>query len=128
MHASRFRQALHSHFDRIDKGSGLEAKRVAHTFSPGVTKTPIFGNISASFLWEGPTLWILKATTAPATDVSQSAATAVWLAGTPENEVVGVGHSGCYWLRIARGLSSANMMSREYPRAVVTKMGGRLWD
>ncbi len=60
--------------------------------------------------------------------MSQSAATAVWLAGIPENEVVGVEHGGCYWLRMARRLSSANMTSQEYPRAVVAKVGGGLWD
>ena len=106
-----FAKLLQSHFDRLDKGSGLEARRVAHAFSPGFTKTPIFGNISATSLWEDPTFWILKAMTALATDVSQGGATAVWLAGTLEDEVVGVGHGGCYWLRMARRLSSADMMS-----------------
>ena len=107
-----FAKLLQSHFDRIDKDSGNQARRVAHAFSPGFTKTPIFEHVSATSLWEDPTFWILKATTALATNVSQGAATAVWLAGTLEDEVVGVGHGGGYWLRMARRLSNADMMSQ----------------
>ncbi len=107
-----FAKLLQSRFDRIDEGSGHEARRIAHAFSPGFTKTPIFEHISAKSLWEDPTFWILKATTALATDVSQGAATAIWLAGTQTNEVVGVGHGGSYWLRMVRRLSSADMMSQ----------------
>ena len=107
-----FAKLLQSHFDRIDKDSGNQARRVAHAFSPGFTMTPIFEHVSAKSLWEDPTFWILKATTALATNVSQGAATAVWLAGTMENEVVDVGHGGGYWLRMTRRLSNADMMSQ----------------
>ena len=105
-----FAKLLQSHFDRVDRDSGHQARRVAHAFSPGFTKTPIFDHILAKSPWEDPTFWILKATTAFATDVSQGAATAVWLAGTQENEVVGVGHGGDHWLRMTRRLSTADMM------------------
>lgn len=107
-----FAKLLQSHFDRIDKDSSHQARRVAHAFSPGFTKTPIFDHVSAMSMLETPLFWILKATTALATDVSQGAATAVWLGSTQENEVVGVGHGGSYWLRMARRLSSADMMSQ----------------
>ena len=66
-----FAKLLQSHFDRIDKDSGLEARRVARAFSPGFTKTLSLGNIAVSFLWEDPTSWILKATTASAIDVTR---------------------------------------------------------
>ena len=108
-----FTKLLQSHFDRIAQDSGHQAGRVAHAFSPGFTKTPIFEHVSASSLGEDPLMWILKATTAFATDVSQGAATAVWLAGTSENEVVDVGHGGGYWLRMTRRLSNADMMSQD---------------
>ena len=107
-----FAKLLQSRFDRMHTGSSHETRRVAHAFSPGFTKTAIFGKVLAKYPWEDPTFWILKATIALATDVSQGAATAVWLAGTQDNEVVGVGHGGSYWLRMARRLSSADMMTQ----------------
>ena len=78
-----FAKLLPSHFDRIDKDQGLEARKVARAFLPGFTKTLSLGNISVSFLWEDPAFWILRATTDSATDVTQGAATAVCLVGTP---------------------------------------------
>ena len=107
-----FAKLRQSHFGRIDKDSGHQARRVAHSFSPGFVKTPIFEQVWVKSLWEAPILWILKATTALATDVSQGAATAVWLAGTQEDEVVGVGHGGGYWLLMIRHLSTADMMNQ----------------
>lgn len=107
-----FARLLQSHFDRTDQDSGHQARRVAHAFSPGFVKTPIFEQVWAKSLWEDPIFWILKATSAHAVDVSQGAATAVWLAGTQEDEVVGVGHGGGYWLRMTRRLSTADTMNQ----------------
>lgn len=51
-----------------------------------------------------------SSTNASATEVAQGAATAVWLVGILEIEVVGVGYGQYYWVCMARHLSSADMM------------------
>ena len=107
-----FAKLLQSHFDRKVQDSSHQARRIAHAFSPGFTKTPIFDRVSATSMLETPVFWFLKATTALATDVSQGAATAVWLGSTQEDEVVGPGHGGGYWLRMTRRLSIADMKSQ----------------
>ena len=94
-----FEKLLQSHFDTIDKASGLEARRVAHAFSPGFTKTLNLENLSVAFLWEDPTIWLRKATTASVIDVTLGAGEAVCLVGAPEIEVLVVGY-GAYFLPV----------------------------
>ena len=103
MHATRFREAPQQSPRPHCKGFSLKAKRVVHAFSPGLTKTLSLGNISVRFLWEYLTFWVLKATTASVTAVTLGAAEAD---GIPEIEGLGAEYGGCYWLRMARLLSS----------------------
>ena len=48
-----------------------------------------------------------------AVDVSQGAATGVWLACTNDEAVGGQGMGGGYWYRMTRRLSNIDMMTKE---------------
>jgi NAD(P)-dependent dehydrogenase (short-subunit alcohol dehydrogenase family) len=108
-----FARLLQDHFDRKANEAGKQNRRVAHAFSPGFTHTPIFAKTTVKTIWDDPLFWILTVTTFLATDVSQGAATGVWLASTQDRDVVGRGMGGGYWDRMTRRLSSVDMMSKE---------------
>ena len=93
-----FAKLLQGHFDRKAAEAGVETRRVAHAFSPGLTLTPMTAKITVSAL---------------AVDVSQGAATGVWLANTDDEGVTGKGMGGGYWDRMTRRVSSVDMMSKE---------------
>ncbi|KAK3179429.1 hypothetical protein OEA41_005551 [Lepraria neglecta] len=108
-----FTKLLQDHIDRKAKEAGNKPKRIVHAFAPGFTMTPIFGKYTVKNFWDDPPFWILTVTTFLATDVSQGAATAVWLASTQDDVVVGEGNGGGYWDRITRRLSSVDMMDQD---------------
>ena len=107
-----FANLLQSHFDRAARQSGKHQRRIAHAFDPGFTLTPFFTKFSASSMWQDPLYWILRSTTALALDVSQGAATAVWLAGTQDKTVVGAGNGGACWLRMSRQVSKIDLLDQ----------------
>lgn len=93
-----FAKMLQNHLDRKAAEAGAENRRAVHAFSPGLTFTPMAAKIMVSAL---------------AVDVSQGAATGVWLASTDDEEVIGKGMGGGYWDRMTRRVSSVDMMSEE---------------
>ena len=108
-----FAKLLQSHFDRKATEAGLPGRRIAHAFSPGYTATPIFGQLAETGFFSDPTFWLLKMTnTVLATDVSQGAATGVYLACSNDEAVVGEGAGGAYWDRMTRRISNIDMMSK----------------
>lgn len=93
-----FARLLQNHFYRKAAEAGVKNRRVAHAFSPGLTFTPMTAEIRESVL---------------ALDVSQGAATGVWLASTEDEMVVGNGMGGGYWDRMTRRVSNVDMMSKD---------------
>lgn len=93
-----FARLLQNHFYRKAAEAGVKNRRVAHAFSPGLTFTPMTAEIRESVL---------------ALDVSQGAATGVWLASTEDEVVVGDGMGGGYWDRMTRRVSNVDMMSKD---------------
>lgn len=71
-----FAKLLQSHFDCIDKDSGLEARRVAHAFSPGFTKTLILEIFRQVFVG-GSCILDPQSDDLSASDMIQRTATAV---------------------------------------------------
>lgn len=108
-----FAKLLQKRWDAGAKVSGRLNNRVAHAFSPGFTMTPIFGKMTAQAFWNDPLYCVLKASTVLATDVSQGAATAVWLATTDDEAVVGQGAGGSFWEWMTRRLTKVDFMSLE---------------
>lgn len=101
-------------------GGPVHKRRVAHAFTPGFTRTPIFARTTTSTWKEDPGFMFLKVTEGVlATEVEQGGATGLWLAGTEDAEVVRQGKGGRYWERMGA------------KRCCVEKMGeeglGRLW-
>lgn len=108
-----FAKLLQSRWDAEAKGDGRVNARAVHAFSPGFTMTPIFGKITPLTVWKDPIYWFLRTMTILATDVSQGAATAVWLATTDDEAVVGEGMGGRYWERMTRRLTRVDFMGTE---------------
>lgn len=109
-----FAKLLQNHFDRKAAEADLQSRKIAHAFSPGFTLTPIFGKITETNFFADPIWWLLKMTnTVLAVDVSQGAATGVWLACTNDEAVGGQGMGGGYWYRMTRRLSNIDMMTKE---------------
>ena len=109
-----FAKLVQSHFDRKAAEAGLASRRIAHAFSPGFTATPIFGQLTETGFFADPPFWLLKMTnTVLATDVSQGAATGVYLACSDDEAVVGKGAGGGYWDRMTRRISNIDMMSKD---------------
>ena len=109
-----FAKLLQSHFDRKAAEAGLPSRRIAHAFSPGYTATPIFGQLAETGFFADPAFWVLKMTnTVLATDVSQGAATGVYLACSNDEAVVGEGAGGGYWHRMTRRISNIDMMNKD---------------
>ena len=108
-----FAKLLQSRWDAAAKVSGRENERVAHAFSPGFTSTPALARLK-TFRVEGKFVFrVLCAATALATDVSQGAATGVWLATTQDEAVVGEGMGGGYWERMTRRATTVDLMGTE---------------
>lgn len=108
-----FAKLLQSRWDAGAKEKGRVNKRAVHAFSPGFTMTPIFGKITPLAIWKDPLYWFLRTMTVLATDVSQGAATALWLATTNDEAVVGEGMGGRFWERMTRRLTRVDFMSTE---------------
>ena len=109
-----FAKLLQERWDRIASSEGRIATRTAHAFTTGFTSTPIFDKITTKQAKEAPFYWWLQVSyTWLAINVSQGAATGVWLATTDDEEVVGPGSGGRYWERMSRRVSTANILPRE---------------
>ncbi len=109
-----FAKLLQDRFDRKAAQTGMKSRRIAHAFSPGFTLTPIFSKSPNKRFLEDPVFWALRLTnTTLAVDVSQGAATGVWLACTNDEAVIGEGMGGRYWDRMTRRVSKVDMMSKE---------------
>lgn len=110
-----FAKLLQRHFDRKAAEAGLQNhRRFVHAFSPGFTFTPIFGKIQENGFFDDPVFWLMRMTnTMVAIDVSQGAATGMYLACSDDEGVVGNGAGGAYWDRMSRRISKIDMMSRD---------------
>lgn len=104
---------LQLRFERQAAASGTQNRKIAHSFSPGYTVTPIFGKLELKSFWADPEFAFLKACTWLATPVSEGAATGSWLASTNEQQVIGPGKGGRYWDRCVRRKSAADMLDED---------------
>ena len=108
-----FAKLLQSRWDAAAEVSGRENERVAHAFSPGFTSTPALPRLKTLRVEGKFAFRVLCAATALATDVSQGAATGVWLATTRDEAVVGEGMGGGYWERMTRRATTVDLMGTE---------------
>lgn len=110
-----FAKLLQNRFDRKAAEAGIQSRRIVHAFHPGFVLTPVFDKIPKKVFLEDPLHWILRNSglRALAVDVTQGAATGVWLAGTNDSTVVGEGMGGGYWDRMTRRVSNVDMMDKE---------------
>lgn len=109
-----FAKLLQRHFDRKAVEAGLQNRRVVHAFSPGLTFTPIFGKIQENGFFDDPVFWLMRMTnTVVAVDVSQGAATGMYLACSDDEAVVGKAAGGFYWDRMTRRKSNIDIMSKD---------------
>lgn len=112
-----FAALLQNRFDRSAAAAGTgptEGRRIAHAFNPGFVRTDIFDKAGDFTFFAEPYYWLLKRIMpVVAVDAGQGAATAVWLACTEKESVVGEGRGGGYWDRMTRRLSSVDMMRKE---------------
>ena len=108
-----FAKLLQHRWDAAAKASGTKHRRNVHAFSPGYTMTPIIATLAPRSLWQDLLFWLLSVTPYLATDVSQGAATAVWLAVTKDEAVIGEGMGGGYWDRMTRRWAKAHLFSAE---------------
>ena len=105
-----FVKLLQNHIDRKAAEAGTQNRRLVFASSPGFTQTPIFAKGRRTGFSENLVAWLSAIV---AVDVSQGAATSVWLACTNDDAVVGGGMGGGYWDRMTRTVSSIDMMSKE---------------
>ncbi|ETN40002.1 uncharacterized protein HMPREF1541_04277 [Cyphellophora europaea CBS 101466] len=109
-----FARLLQRRFDGVMGKGGKIADgtgRVVHVFSPGFTRTAIFGKIEGTSWAKDPMFKSLVATEGLfATEVQQGAATGLFLCGSQEEQVVGIGRGGAYWERMERRTGSANLL------------------
>ena len=112
-----FAALLQKRFDRLSTAAGIlpiEGRRTAHAFNPGFVRTGLFETAGEITFFTEPYYWLLKKLMPlVAIEASQGAATAVWLATTNNENVVGEGRGGGYWDRMTRRLSSVDMMRKE---------------
>lgn len=108
-----FAKLLQSRWEAAAKVSGRENERVAHAFSPGFTSTPAVPRLKTMRIQGKLAFRILCVATALATDISQGAATGVWLATTRDEAVVGKGMDGGYWERMTRRATKVDLMGTE---------------
>ena len=109
-----FTKLLQRYLDSEALAAGHQNRRAVHAFTPGYTRTPIFDKITMKGIREDLLFHILKASTVLATDVSQGAATGLWLGTTEDEAVAGKGNGGGYWDRMTRRISKADLMSPEF--------------
>ena len=109
-----FAKLLQGYFDRKAAEAGIQTRRIVHAFAPGFTITPIYDKCESPGFLVDPLFWLLKATyTVLAIDVSQGAATGVYLACSDDEAVVGADGGGAYWDRMTRRISKIDMMSKD---------------
>ena len=108
-----FAKLLQSRWDAAAKVGGRENERIAHAFSPGFTSTPALPRLKDLRIEGKFAFRVLCAATALATDVSQGAATGVWLATTRDEAVVGEKMGGGYWERMTRRATRVDLMDTE---------------
>lgn len=116
-----FAKLLQRRWDAVAKASGRTNKRVVHAFNPGFTMTPGLEKATSYSIWtmtplevwENRLVLALRATMALATDVSEGAATGVWLATTKDKRVAGEGMGGGYWERMTKRAATVDLMSSE---------------
>ena len=111
---------LQSRWDAVVNDDTADTKRrVAHSFSPGLTATPILGKMGVQKLDQPLFAIVVQALTVCATDVREGAATGSWLAFSNDQEVIGRGKGGRFWERCVPRMSTADLMSEE--------LLGKLW-
>ena len=111
-----FATLLQDHFDRqAASAPDTKVRRTAHAFNPGFVATPFLDKLeSKPGFFQDPVFWFLDRSIAVlGVDAGQGAATAVWLAGTEDEEVVGKGCGGGYWDRMGRRVSGVDVMGKE---------------
>ena len=108
-----FAKLLQEQLDSRALAAGKHDRRIVHSFTPGYTKTAIFEKTIGKSFRQDLLYRVLKGATALATDVSQGAATGLWLATTQDEAVIGEGNGGGYWDRMKRRISKADVMSPE---------------
>lgn len=108
-----FAKLLQTRWDAAAKVSGRENERLAHAFSPGFTSTPALPRLKNLRIEGKFAFRVLSAATALATDISQGAATGVWLATTRDGAVAGEGMGGGYWERMTRRATKVDLMGTE---------------
>ena len=112
-----FAALLQKRFDRSATSAGIlstEGRRTAHAFNPGFVRTGIFEAAGEITFFAEPYYWLLKKLMPlVAVEAGQGAMTAVWLATTEDESVVGEGRGGGYWDRMTRRLSSVDTMREE---------------
>ena len=112
-----FAALLQKRFDGLATAAGIlpiEGRRTAHAFNPGFVRTGLLQTAWGITFSADPYYWLLKKLMPfVAIEAGQGAATAVWLATTEDENVVGEGRGGGYWDRMTRRLSSVDMMRKE---------------
>ena len=109
-----FAKLLQNHFDRQSAEAGVKDRRIAHAYGPGLIATTIFQKFTrASFLADLLFSMLSQIIGVLGLDPSQGAVTAVWLASTKDEAVVGEGMGGGYWDRMSRWLSTIDVFSKE---------------
>ena len=108
-----FAKLLQSRWDAAAKVSGRENGRVAHAFSPGFTSTPALPGLKNLRVEGKLPFRVLSLAPGLATDVSQGAATGVWLATSRDEAVVREGMGGGYWERMTRRATTVDLMGTE---------------
>ena len=108
-----FAKLLQSRWDVAAKVSGRKNERAAHAFSPGFTSTPALPRLKTLRIVGKLAFRIMCAATALATDVSQGAATGVWLATTRDKVIAGEAIDAGYWENMTRRATMVDLMSTE---------------
>ena len=108
-----FAKLLQRRWAAAAKVSGRKAQRLAYAFSPGFTATPALPKLKHLRVEGKFAFRVLSAAPGLGTDVSQGAATGVWLATTRDEAVVGEGMGGGYWERMTRRATRVDLMGTE---------------
>ena len=104
---------LQSRWDDMAKVTGKINRRRVHAFSPGFTTTPGIYKMMTRTKWEDLSYFVLNATRVLATNISQGAATGIWLATTKNEAVAGEGMGGGYWERMTKRVATVDLMSKD---------------
>jgi len=112
-----FAKTLQAKWDRRAKEGGTKVTRVAHAFSPGFVYTPVFEKMGKCSMLQVLPFWFLNVSlNVLAGNAAAGAKTAVWLAITRDEAVIGKGNGGSYWERMTRRTSSVDLLSDEVLR------------